>query len=148
MKFSRKHAGFAAAAVVVASLFTLSAFADSRPRGETWRDSDRHERRDDRDRYGDRRRGDDRGRYEDRDRVATIAGMVERINHRRDFIVLREARSGRTIYVDMDRVESRRRRADLHDLRRGDFVRLTGEWDRDGFEAWRIDDIRFARRRR
>jgi hypothetical protein len=136
MKFSKKTAGIVATSMLAASLFSLSAFADSRPRNESWRDDDRYERRDD-------RRGD---RYERRDRVATIAGRVERIDHRRDVVVLREARSGRTVYVDMDRVEDRRRRADLNDLRRGDYIRLTGEWDRDGFEAYRIDDISRPRR--
>jgi hypothetical protein len=134
------------------SLFSLSAFADSRPQSGTWRsDDDRYERRDDRydrnDRYYERDGRDDR---RDRSgRVATIGGIVERIDYRRDVIVLREARSNRTIVIDMDRVDDRRRnRADLTDLRRGDFVRLTGEWDRDGFEAHRIDDIRRHDRRR
>jgi len=130
MKFSKKNAGILATSTLALSLFSLSAFADSRPQRETWRDNDGRN-----------------GRYERRDRTATIAGTVERIDYRRDVIVLREARSGRNIVIDMDRVENRRRRADLNDLRRGDFVRLTGEWDRDGFEAYRIDDIRSARRR-
>lgn len=138
MKFSKKNAGIVATSLLAVSLFSLSAFADSRPRNESWRNND--------DRY-DRR--EDRDRYDRRDRVATVGGVVERVDLRRDVIVLREARSGRSIVVDMDRLdERRRRRADLTDLRRGDYVRLTGEWDRDGFEAHRIDDIQYARRGR
>lgn len=102
-------------------------------------DYDRHDR-DDRGGY------DRHGRNDRRDRVAMIAGIVERIDYRRDLVILREARSGRPIVVDMDRVENCHRGADLNDLRRGDFVRLTGEWDRGGFEAYRIDDIRSRRR--
>lgn len=127
MKFSKKNAGIVATSLLAVSLFSLSAFADSRPRNESWRGNDRYERRDDR-----------------RDRTATIGGVVERVDFRRDVLVLREARSGRSIVVDMDRLDqARRRRADMTDLRRGDYVRLTGEWDRDGFEAYRIDDIRY-----
>ncbi|HEX7808445.1 MAG TPA: hypothetical protein VF608_06970 [Thermoanaerobaculia bacterium] len=141
MKFSKKNAGIVATSMLAASLFSLSAFADQRPQSETWRNNnDRYERRDDRnDRYD---------RNDRRNRTASIAGRVERIDTRRDVIVLREARSGRAILIDMDRVDNRSRRADLNDLRRGDFVRLTGEWDRDGFEAYRIDDISRNRGRR
>jgi lysyl-tRNA synthetase class II len=140
MKFFKKTAGIVATSMLAASLFSLSAFADQRPQGETWRNNnDRSERRDDRnDRYDRNERND---RNDRRNRTATIAGRVERIDTRRDVIVLREARSGRAIVIDMDRVDNRSRRADLNDLRRGDFVRLTGEWDRDGFEAYRIDDV-------
>jgi hypothetical protein len=148
MKFSKKTAGIVASSLMAMSLISVSAFADSRPQTETWRDNDQHQRRDDRndnDR-NDNDRYDRNDRNDRRNRVATIAGVVERIDLRRDVVVLREARSGRSIVVDMDRVENRRRRADLNDLRRGDFVRLTGEWDRDGFEAFRIDDIRSRRR--
>jgi hypothetical protein len=145
MKFSKKTAGIAASSLMAMSLFSLSAFADSRPQSATWRaGNDRYERRDN-DRYERNGRDDRRDRS---GRVATIAGVVERIDNRRDVIVLRDARSNRSIVIDMDRLDERRRnRADLTDLRRGDFIRLTGEWDRDGFEAHRIDDIRRHTRR-
>ncbi len=170
MKFSKKTAGIAATSLMAVSLVSLSAFADSRPQTQTMGSSDRQESPADNNRYdrndrndrndnggydrNDRNDRNDNGRYDrdgqwgrhDRDRIATIAGTVERIDYRRDAIVLRDGRSGRTILVDMDRVEHRRRQADLSDIRRGDFVRLTGEWERGGFEAYRIDDIRSRRR--
>jgi hypothetical protein len=148
MKFSKKTAGILATSVM-ATLVSLSAFADSRPQSQTGRY--------DNDRYEDRNRNDRDDRYDDRDRydrndrnnrVATIAGVIERIDRRSDVIILRDARSGRNIAVDMDRFDKRngRHQWSLNDLRRGDFVRLTGEWDRDGFEARRIEDVRQRRR--
>lgn len=147
MKFSKKLAGILAT-TVMASLVSLSAFADSRPQSQTGRyDNDRYEDRgrndrDDRDRY------DRDDRYDRNRRVATIAGVVERIDRHNDVLILRDARSDRRIAVDMDRFDKRngRNQWSLNDLRRGDYVRLTGEWDRDGFEARRIEDVRQRRR--
>ena len=80
---------------------------------------------------------DDRGHGRD-----TIAGRVERIDYRRDIIVLREARSGRHITVDMDRTDDRGRRGiDINDLRRGDEVRLEGRWHGQYFTAVQVDAV-------
>ena len=123
----------------LAALLSLSAFAEPRHDDETWRNGNS--------RYDDRDRRDDR--YENRNDRELLRGYVERIDHRRDALVVREVRSGRRIVVDMDRLDQRRRnRADLTDLRRGDVITLAGEWRRGGvFEAYRITDIDSGRRR-
>lgn len=159
MNRMKKLMGSMATAAAMAMLIPASAFADSRPQNVTgsWNDPyrdavrnvrndrDRDDRyRDDRyrdDRYRDDRR-DDRRRSRDRD---YISGYVERIDHRRDVLVLREGRGGRRVTVVMPRGD-RRRGVDLNDLRRGDYVELTGDWERNGlFEAWRIDNVRSRR---
>jgi len=142
----------------LAALLSLSAFAEDRPRDETWRNggtyNDRNDNRngnrnDNRDRdYRDNdRRDNDRRDYRN-DNREFVRGVIERIDYRRDVIVLREGRGGRRITVDMDRVDQRRRnRLDESDLRRGDVVTLAGEWRRGGvFEAFRIADVDSGRR--
>jgi hypothetical protein len=82
--------------------------------------------------------GEGRRRNDD----AVIGGTIERLDHRRNTVVIREARSGRfvTVLVREDRGE---RGLDHHDLRRGDSVRFAGEWNGNGrFEAYRIDGVR------
>lgn len=126
MKKSGKFLVMAAGALALTSMFALSAFADSRHRDDSWRDSrrdSRYERRDD--------------RRDDRD---FLRGSVERVDRRRGAVVVREARSGRTVLVQMTRRNNRG--IDVDDLRRGDYVSFVGDWSRNGvFTAWRIDDV-------
>lgn len=128
MKKTAKFTVMAAGALTLASMFGACAFAD--PRDESWRDSrrdSRYERRDD--------------RRDDRD---FLRGTVERVDRRRDVVVLRDARSGRTVLVQMN---DRNRGIDVEDLRRGDRVTFVGDWSRNGvFTAWRIDDVDNGRR--
>lgn len=134
----KKSLKLAVPMAALATMLSLSAFAEPRHDDETWRNGNG--------RYEDRGRRDDR--YENRNDRDLLRGYVERIDHRRDVVVLREVRSGRRIVVDMDRLDQRRRnRRDLSDLRRGDVITLAGEWRRGGvFEARRITDIDFGRR--
>jgi hypothetical protein len=82
--------------------------------------------------------------YGDRDNV--VRGIVERVDYRREILVLRDDATGRRVTVDMDRTGRRGRGLDLGDLRRGDFVSLTGDWTRgDVFRAYRIADVRSRR---
>lgn len=125
----------------LAALISLSAFAETRHRDETWRNGN--------DRYEDRNDRRDNDRYDRRDNDREfLRGQIERIDQRRDVLVLREVRSGRRVVIDMDRTDERRRnRLDLTDLRRGDVVTLAGEWRRGGvFEAYRITDVDKPRR--
>ena len=125
MKKSAKFTVMAAGALTLATMFGACASADPR-RDESWRDS-RYERRDD--------------RRDDRD---FLRGTVERVDRRRDAVVLRDARSGRTVLVQMT---GRNRGIDVEDLRRGDHVTFVGDWSRNGvFTAWRIDDVDSGRR--
>jgi len=125
---------------VLTTLLSLSAFAETRHQDQTWRNG--NDRSDDR--YDNRDRNDDRDRNRE-----FLRGQIERVDFRRDVLVVREVRSGRRIVVDMDRADQRRRnRLDLSDLRRGDVVTLVGEWRRGGtFEAFRITDVDAPRRR-
>jgi len=135
MKNSANSKGILAIAVLVSSLSALSAFADSRHQNETWRS------------------GDDRGRYDrdsrrqdDRD---LLRGVVERVDRRRDTVVLRTGPGGRVVTVAMVR-RGNRGGIDVEDLRRGDRVTFAGDWSRQGvFRAWRINDVdsRNGRRR-
>lgn len=82
-------------------------------------------------------RDDDRssqyGRYDRRNDESRIAGVVERIDERREVLYVREARSNRLVTVDADKARGR-------NIRRGDFVTVIGEWDRNGnFDAVRIE---------
>jgi hypothetical protein len=128
MKKAAKFSVMAAGALTLASMFGLSALGDERHRDDSWRDSrrdSRHERRDDRD---------------------FLRGVVERVDRRRDVAVVRDARSGRSVLVQMTR---RSRGADVDDLRRGDRVTFAGDWSRGGvFTAWRIEDVDRGRGRR
>ena len=129
MKKSVRFAGILAGALAFATLFGVSANADTRPQDESsWRqsrDDDRYDRNDRRD-----------SRRDDRD---FLSGRVERVDHRRNVVLLR-GQNGRTIVVQM--VRSRNRRGiDVDDLRRGDYVMFVGDWSRGGFQAWRIEDV-------
>lgn len=122
-----------AAVLAVSTLFATSTFAESRPRNESdWRRSERHERYERRD---DRR--DDRAR-----RHGYVAGIVQRIDYRRDVLEIRDRRTGRRITVDARRADRRRYGIDIADIRRGDYVELEGAWARGGvFRADRIDAL-------
>lgn len=73
----------------------------------------------------------------------SLRGVVDRVDFRREFIVVRDDNSGRFVDVDMSRT---RRRFD--DLRRGDYVELSGDWVRGGlFEAYRLESLQTGRYR-
>ena len=83
---------------------------------------------------------DDRGYRDD-----YLRGVVERVDIRDGFLLLRDASTRRTIQVDM-RDTRRSRRIDLRDLRRGDSVTLSGEWLRGGrFVADGIESVNTRR---
>ena len=127
MKSKVKFTVMAAGALALTSMFGMSAFGD-----DSWRNSrrdSRYERRDD--------------RRDDRD---FLRGEVERVDRRRNVVVLRTSRGGRPVLVEMSR---RSRGIDVDDLRRGDYVTFVGDWSRNGvFTAWRIDDVDSGRRSR
>jgi len=78
----------------------------------------------------------------DRYRDDYLRGVVERVDLRRDILVLRHDSSGRYVSVDMRRTDSRRDRSiDLNDLRRGDYVSLSGDWSRVVFTAYRTENV-------
>lgn len=90
------------------------------------------------DRYGDRY--DDR--YDRRDDRDSVRGYVDRVDYRRETLVLRDLRTGRAIAVDMRAADHGRSRLDLRDIRRGDRVTLVGHWNRrDVFAARGIDAV-------
>jgi len=65
-----------------------------------------------------------------------VRGVVEGIDYRAGTVFVRDDLSRRTVTVDLRGNQERR-------LRRGDFVELSGRWDRGGvFEAYRIDRVR------
>ncbi|HEX9160140.1 MAG TPA: hypothetical protein VF980_00420 [Thermoanaerobaculia bacterium] len=75
-----------------------------------------------------------------------LRGYVDRVDFRRGILVIRDDSSGRFVTVDMDRLDRRGRGVDLDDLRRGDFVTLSGDWSRGGvFQAYRIENVRSRR---
>ena len=90
------------------------------------------------------------GGYYDDDRYGSyVRGTVERVDLRRDLLVVRDDHSRRYITIDMRRTERRRhdRSVDLNDLRRGDYITIAGEWSRGEFEAYRIESVRSGNRR-
>ena len=106
-----------------------------------WRDEaygrydDRYDRNDryDRDGY------DSRYAYDPRQ----VRGTVERIDYRRDIVVIRDARTGRAVDVDLRRAVGR---IDSRDLKYGDFVVISGNWIRGTwFDAYRVESIRTRR---
>jgi hypothetical protein len=88
---------------------------------------------------------DDRGYRDDRYRNEYVRGVVERVDFRSGKLLLRDTSSRRTIEVDM-RDTRRDSGIDLGDLRRGDSVMLSGQWQRNGrFEAERIESLNSRR---
>jgi hypothetical protein len=70
-----------------------------------------------------------------------IGGVVERVDYRTGYLLLRDSREGRSFEVDM-RDTLRASRVDFGDLRPGDYVELSGSWLRNGtFAAARIDSV-------
>lgn len=74
-----------------------------------------------------------------------LTGYVQRVDYRRDVLELRDARTGRSITVDMRNVDRRgrhRRGVDVSDLRRGDYIEIAGDWSRRNvFRADYIDSV-------
>ncbi len=84
------------------------------------------------------------GRYDHYDRG--LSGTVESIDFRDDRLVIRDNATGRFVTVDMRRADRRSRSVDLDDLRRGDYVSLSGEWVRGGvFAASRVESVSSGR---
>ncbi len=69
-----------------------------------------------------------------------LAGIVDRIDYRRGIAEIRDGRRGAIVTVDLR--DTGRGRLDAGDLRRGDYVELSGSWDRNVFAAYSIDAIR------
>ena len=75
-----------------------------------------------------------------------VAGYVERLDYRRGIAEVRDERSGRTVVVEF-RNGGRYERLNFEDMRRGDFVEVSGAWNRGGvFTAYDIQSIRNGRR--
>jgi hypothetical protein len=75
-----------------------------------------------------------------------VRGVVDRVDYRRGVLEVRDELSGHRVMVDMARVD-RRGRVGVDDLRRGDYVTVSGDWSRGGgFEAFRVDNVRSGRR--
>jgi Ni/Co efflux regulator RcnB len=70
-----------------------------------------------------------------------VAGTVERVDYRSSMADIRDDRSGRIIRVDL-RADSGRRSLDIRDMRRGDYIELSGRWNGSVFQAYNIDAIR------
>jgi hypothetical protein len=86
----------------------------------------------------------DNGRYDDRydSRSNSIQGVITSVDTRRGTVWLRDDNSGRGIEVDM-RGTQRSSRIDMNDLRRGDRVTISGDWQRGGiFDAYAIESVR------
>ncbi|MCU1229709.1 MAG: hypothetical protein JWO97_2593 [Acidobacteria bacterium] len=116
-----------AAAMALTTFVSTSAFADSRPRNETSRaEIVRYER----------------GGYGYNGNSGVVRGVVQRVDFRRNTAVIR-GYNGQFVTVVMSRASARRNRtADVNDLRRGDRVTLTGDWNRGVFQAYRVESIR------
>ena len=70
---------------------------------------------------------------------SVLRGVVERVDYRSGTIRLRDQASGRAITADVNSRE-------LRNVRRGDRVELTGQWNRGGiFSADRLDNVRGRR---
>lgn len=89
---------------------------------------------------------DDRGYRDGAAYNDFLGGIVERVDYRGGYADIREDRSGRMVRVEF-RDRDRRGRLSLDDVRRGDYVELSGSWGSRGiFDAWSIDSVRDTRR--
>jgi hypothetical protein len=71
-----------------------------------------------------------------------VRGVVQNVDYRRNVMTMRDDASGRLIDVDL-RETRRTSRLDANDLRRGDYVTLSGDWLRGGvFSAYQIESVR------
>jgi len=74
-----------------------------------------------------------------------VRGVVDRVDYRTGIAWLRDDASGRLIQADM-RGTSRYSRIDARDLRRGDYVELSGQWLRGNiFAVDQVDSVRTRR---
>jgi hypothetical protein len=74
-----------------------------------------------------------------------IRGVVDRVDNRAGVVWLRDDASGRLIEADL-RDTSRNSRIDTRDLRRGDYVELSGQWLRGNiFAVDQVDSVRTGR---
>jgi hypothetical protein len=111
-----------AVAMTLTAFVSTSAFADSRPRNVTSRA--------------------EVVRYAYNGNSGIVRGVVQRVDFRRNAAVIRGF-DGRLVTVVMSRSAARRNRtADINDLRRGERVTLTGDWNRGVFQAYRVESIR------
>jgi hypothetical protein len=70
-----------------------------------------------------------------------VSGVVEQVDYRTNTILLRDQSSGSIFNVDM-RAAGATSRIDARNLRPGDFLTLSGQWDSAGlFEAYRVDNL-------
>jgi hypothetical protein len=77
-----------------------------------------------------------------------VRGAIDRIDYRRDLLVVRDQRTGRLVRADMSACDHRSNRAfERRLLYRGDFIELSGsDWNHDGiFEVARIESVRQRR---
>jgi tRNA(Ile2) C34 agmatinyltransferase TiaS len=75
-----------------------------------------------------------------------LTGVVTNVDRRGNLVWVELERTGRVIAVDVRRVDGTRNRYDVDNLRRGDRITVSGEWQRNGrFEADRLDVDRGAR---
>ena len=65
-----------------------------------------------------------------------LRGVVQRVNFRNGTLTVRDQATGRVVRIDMQQTNGR----GLRSLRRGDFVTVSGQWERgNAFAAYRID---------
>ncbi len=70
-----------------------------------------------------------------------VQGVVDRVDYRTNTILVRDEASGRFINVDM-RGAGRTSGVDARNVRPGDYLTLSGQWDRGGvFVAYRVDNV-------
>jgi hypothetical protein len=70
-----------------------------------------------------------------------VRGVVDRVDYRTNTILVRDEASGRFINVDM-RTAGQTSGVDARNVRPGDYLTLSGQWDRGGvFEAYRVDNV-------
>ena len=81
----------------------------------------------------------DRGGYGYSD--DSLAGFVERVDYRTGIADIRDDRTGRVVRADL-RNNGRRSSLDIRDMRRGDYVELSGTWYGGVFETYNVDAIR------
>ena len=87
----------------------------------------------------------DNGRYDNGYDRGLVRGVVDRVDYRDATVWLRDEASGRMIAAQMP-AGGRYSRANLRDLRRGDYVELSGQWMRGGvFEVNHVDNVRNRR---
>ena len=82
------------------------------------------------------------------DETAFVRGVIDRVDYRRELMVVRDQRNGRLVRADMSSCDPASSRAfERRRLGRGDFIELSGsDWNHDGiFEVDRIENVRLRR---